>query len=855
MNQPADIINIVIETLRQSKYELPSFKILSRLVKHTRERVNNSLFTRIEQQLSESEKNMLESLLINKYETKTEFNRLKQLPRKPTITHFIELIKHHHWLFSLIDIKPYLAEISQLKLQQFSAQAKSLDASNLKDFSPAKRHALILCLIQKAQREGKDALAVTFCRTLSNLHKRANKKLAELEEKLKSKTKKVVINFSEVLQECHEQKQSLATLNKIYVKLLAGGGIEQLQTECDQIIACYNKNVLGFLLEIYSHKRATLFHLLKCLQLQSATQNDSLIQAIQWIEKNESLKKEYVEAELDLSFTTQQWRRLIKKKIKQKTFHHLRYLEVCVFSHLAEELVSNDIFIQDAGNFADYRAELFEWDTCKEKIDAYCQLTNIPNNAQDLVKVLFKNLADTAQRVDTDYPKIDELLIEKERLILKKRTTKEMPKSALWLLNEIKNRMPERDLMDILSNTQHYSGWAEVFGPISGEEPKMDNPLERYILTNFAYGSGMGPTQAAKHIRSDVTAHTLSWINRRHITANSLDRAREKLINFTNTFPLLKVWGDGKAVAGDGNLREIREENLIAEFHMRYGRKGGIAYHHVANNYIALFSTFIPCGVWEAIAIIEGLLKNESELQPTTIHADTQGQSTIVFALAYLLGFKLMPRIRNLHDLLFFYPDKKTMYKNIDSLFRDPIQWHLIETHWKDMMQVVLSIKSGKISSSSLLRKLGSTSRKNKLYFALQELGRAIRTQFLLEYISDVELRESITETTNKVESYNALSEWTSFGSLKLTGSNDEEEMEKAIKYNDILTNSIILQNVIDITDILGQLKTEEYIISKDDIAFLSPYLTGHIKRFGIYYVDLSKIPRDPGESRFLELW
>jgi|ERR1035438_3325167 hypothetical protein len=67
-------------------------------------------------------------------------------------------------------------------------------------------------------------------------------------------------------------------------------------------------------------------------------------------------------------------------------------------------------------------------------------------------------------------------------------------------------------------------------------------------------------------------------------------------------------------------------------------RPGGITYHHIADTYIALFTHFIACGVWEAVYIIEGLLKNESELQPTTIHADTQGQSFPVFSLAHLLG-------------------------------------------------------------------------------------------------------------------------------------------------------------------------------------------------------------------------
>lgn len=66
-----------------------------------------------------------------------------------------------------------------------------------------------------------------------------------------------------------------------------------------------------------------------------------------------------------------------------------------------------------------------------------------------------------------------------------------------------------------------------------------------------------------------------------------------------------------------------------------------------SDTYIALFTHFIPCGLWEAVYIIEGLLKNTSEVKPTTVHADTQGQAFPVFAPAHLLGFDLMPRIRN----------------------------------------------------------------------------------------------------------------------------------------------------------------------------------------------------------------
>src|SRR6266446_5915442 len=149
----------------------------------------------------------------------------------------------------------------------------------------------------------------------------------------------------------------------------------------------------------------------------------------------------------------------------------------------------------------------------------------------------------------------------------------------------------------------------------------------------------------------------------------------------------------------------LYEENLLSEYHIRHGGYGGIAYHHVSDLYIALFSHFIACGVWEAVYIIDGLLKNTSEIQPDTLHADTQGQSTPVFALAHLLGIKLMPRIRNWKDLIFYRPHKDSVYQHIDPLFRDVINWDLIEGHWQDLFRVVLSIKAGRIFPSTLLRK------------------------------------------------------------------------------------------------------------------------------------------------------
>ena len=171
------------------------------------------------------------------------------------------------------------------------------------------------------------------------------------------------------------------------------------------------------------------------------------------------------------------------------------------------------------------------------------------------------------------------------------------------------------------------------------------------------------------------------------------------------------------------------------------------------------------------------------------------------------------------------------------------MDWDLIATHWQDLLQVVLSIQAGKISSATLRRKLGTYSRKNRLYLAARELGRVIRTIFLLEYLADVQLRRQITASTNKVEAYNGFAKFLFFGREGVIGEHDREEQEKSVKYNDLVANAVIFQNVVDMTYPIRDLQREGYPVTRAALAGLSPYLTRTVKRFGEYLVKLDVPP------------
>jgi TnpA family transposase len=213
--------------------------------------------------------------------------------------------------------------------------------------------------------------------------------------------------------------------------------------------------------------------------------------------------------------------------------------------------------------------------------------------------------------------------------------------------------------------------------------------------------------------------------------------------------------------------------------------------------------------------------------------------------LAYLLDIELMPRIRSWQDLHLFRPGAGVRYTHIDSLFTAIIDWELIEAHLPDMLRDALSIRAGRLLPSAILRRLATYSRKNRLYFAFRELGRAIRTDFLLRYLSLIELRRVIQAATNKSEHFNRYAQWVSFGSSGLTAVVARDEQRKMIKYNHLVANLLIFHTAVGMTRVLDDLTAEGYgpAITAEALAGTSPYLTEHLNRFGSYVLDLSTPP------------
>jgi TnpA family transposase len=852
-NHPPDLINVALEVVVRESLELPGFSTLDEIAARVRAEVNAGMFAGILARMTPHEIRRINGLLDVGASGKSEFDALKRTAGRASWSNFREQVQRMRWVDSLGSARRWLEGIAESKIADFAGEARAGDAAVMRDVAQPKRTALLVCLVHVAQTRAWDELADMFCKRVAVITKRAKAELDEIREQAREISERLIEHYRELLGRLDPRATLDADAERTRARATVeqAGGFELELEDVESVAAHHANNYMPLVYRQMRQDRATMFAFARTVELEPTSADRSLLDALEHALAHQHLTRDLIPDHadgnrLDLSFASEQWQRLVRPH-KHPGRLDRRHFEACVFTYLADQLRTGDVAVKGSEAYANWAAKLMSWKECEPLLGEFCAEAGLPATADEFVDSVRRKLVTKAAEVDAGYPENADLTIDDQgRPTLKRRKGKGSTQSAIVLEEQVKQRMPERTVLEMLARTAYWIGWHRHFGPASGSDPKLPNPLLRYVLTTFTYGSLMGPAQAARHMR-DVSAHELGATFIRHFTIEKLDSGIADVINAYLKLDITKVWGEARSVAADGTQWDTLLDNLLAERHIRYGGYGGIAYHHVADNYIALFSHFIPCGVWEAVYIIEGLLKQRSDADPDTVHADTQGQSFPVHALAHLFGFELLTRIRNWRERVFYRPGRDVVYRHIDQLFGEPgqnvIDWQLIRTHWQDLMRIVISIREGRLSSTLLLRRLSSESRRNNVYKALRELGRAICTITLLRLISEPELRAQIDAATNKVESYNNFSGWLAFGAEQLER-NDPAEQEKIIKFNTLLANCAIFHIAVDMTTVVRGMVAEGDTVDLDDLADMAPYITERIKRFGEYRIDgLDKPP------------
>lgn len=181
-------------------------------------------------------------------------------------------------------------------------------------------------------------------------------------------------------------------------------------------------------------------------------------------------------------------------------------------------------------------------------------------------------------------------------------------------------------------------------------------------------------------------------------------------------------------------------------------------------------------------------------------------------AVTHLLGISFAPRIKDFRDQNLYSFDAVSDVKNLGYkiLPTSKINTKIIEEQWDDILRLVTTIKLKESPASQLFRRLSSYSIQHPLYRALKEFGRIIKTLFLLRYIDDLELRQSIEKQLNKLESSNKFAKAVFYGNNQEFQQSPKDEQLIAGGCKRLIENAIICWNYLYLSQKVINTQTEQ---------------------------------------------
>lgn len=514
--------------------------------------------------------------------------------------------------------------------------------------------------------------------------------------------------------------------------------------------------------------------------------------------------------------------------------------EVCVLRALRERLRCREIWVVGSRRYRDPEEDLPQ-DFEAKRPDYYAEL-GIPLDAKAFTNALRAEMTAVLKTTDAGMPTNPRVRILPKKDGWISVTPFEAlpdPENLGGLKREVGQRWPSTSLLDVLKEADFRTGFTQAFrSPTPRERMEPSTLRRRLLLCLYGLGTNTGLKSMAAEPEDDYK--DLLYVRRRYLSIEGLRQAIAQVVNATLTARLPHIWGEGTtACASDSKQFGAWDQNLLTEWHHRYGGRGVMVYWHVEKKSVCIYSQFKRVSSSEASAMIEGVLRHCTEMEVERQYVDSHGQSEVAFAFCRLLGFELMPRIKAIHSQRLYRPEAGQAYPNLDLVMASrSIDWGLIEQQLDAMVKHAVAMKRGMADAESLLRRFTRANAPHPAYKALAELGKAIKTIFLCRYLASEDLRREVNEGLNVVESWNAANGFIFYGRGGELTTNRREDQEMGLLCLHLLQSSLVYINTLMIQRVLAGEEWSERMTPRD-LGALSPLLTQHINPYGRFELDL----------------
>ncbi|WP_291869876.1 Tn3 family transposase [Maribacter sp.] len=842
--RPNLLFDLATSWLVKNKVLLPGATTLTRLIGEIRQRAFETLWKKLADLPSISQKSRLNDLLeISEPMQTSWFDYYRKGPVRISSTSFIKALKRYQGLRSFGIGELDFQGIPPIKIRQFAKHASITSAYRIGRMPEQRRVAVLVVFVKiyevTALDDALDVLELLVTTIVNNAKRIGKKKRLRT---LKDLDRSAVI-LAKVSKLVLDEKISDLKLRKSIYKVASKDLIENSMDTVNELARPENSDYWEEMIAQYGKIKKILPRLFEDIEFEAAPSGENLLDIFFFLASLQYDKSKFLENP-PADIITPLWKKLIfdeEGNISKKGY------TICFLNHFLDALKRRDIYIKNGDRWGDPRMKLLKenyWENNKNQI---CASLGHIENGKESVDNLVKELDATYKKVASNFQDNDSVSLDitgnQPSLTIKKLDRLVEPDSLKSLKESILSLLPKVDLTELLLEIQGHTNFIDSFSHVSESSSRSKDLTVSICAVLIAEACNIGIEPLVKDNIPALTRHRLNWVKQNYFREETLTKSNAKLVDYQSTLSLVNKWGSGMVASADGMRFVTPVQTINSGYNRKYfGANRGITwYNYMSDQFSGFHGIAVPGTLRDSMFILDGFLEQQTSLVPTEIMTDTAGTSEMVFGLFWLLGYQFSPRLADAGEAVFWRVDKNSDYGPLDDISRGMAKVSQIEDNWNDMLRMAGSLKLGTVRASELMKTLLKSDRPSGLAKAIREVGRINKTLYLLNYTDSQEYRRKILTQLNRGESRHNVARAICYGQRGEIRKRYKEGQENQLGALGLVTNAVILWNSIYIQKSIEYLETKGATLNDEDLKRLSPLIFKHINMLGYYSFEIEE--------------
>ena len=513
--------------------------------------------------------------------------------------------------------------------------------------------------------------------------------------------------------------------------------------------------------------------------------------------------------------------------------------EFLVYRLLRKALEGGNVYVRDSHEFRSFEDDLIRPERWKDK-DAVLREIGSPV----LLRSIEETLATFHTELEDKFERVNRRIDQGDNKHIKVTGTGDSHRWSLIYPNEEEpinssffGQIPSIGVAELLRFTADGTGFSNSFTHVLGRYVKQEADPRNLLACVVAMGTNMGLSKMAEV--SGLGRSALMTTARNFLRAETLHAANDAISNATASLAMFNQYDiDGlKHSSSDGQRIETQIHTINARHGSKYfGLKKGVSAYTLIANHVPANARIIGTHEHESHFVYDILHNNTADIQPERHSTDTHGTNQVNFWLLFCDSYQFAPRYRDIHKRMTGLVGHRHPNHHAGQLIKPARRTFdaLIVKEWPNVQRIMASLAQKDVTQATIVRKLSSYARQNQTKKALWELDSILRTLYILDFIDDPALRQSVQKALNRGESYHRMRRAISYVNSGRFRVKTEAEQQIWNECSRLIANAIIYYNTLLLSRVheqkvaAGDLEAIKILKSTSPVAWRNINLIGN---------------------------